>query len=272
MVPGILGKKIGMTQIFKEDGSRVPVTVLEVGPCSVQAVKTAEKDGYNSVQIGYEDTKEQRVKKPQRAYLKANSLQPKRFVREIRCEEAPDVKVGDTLTNKMFQEGDYLDITGVSKGKGFQGGMKRCGWSGGKETHGSMTHRAPGSIGQSSYPSRVFKGMGMAGHMGSNTTTVQNMEVVDVDFENNTIAVQGSVPGANGTYLVIRYAKKKPLAERTYVEEEPEEEKQPEEAQQEAQQDQPQEEQQQEKPDEEKPQEEKAEDKEQGKEGNEEQK
>jgi large subunit ribosomal protein L3 len=274
MVPGILGKKIGMTQIFKEDGGRVPVTVIEAGPCSVQAIKTEEKNGYNSVQVGYEDTKEQRVKKPQREYLKANSLQPKKFVREIRCDGAPDVKVGDTLTNTMFQKGDFLDIIGISKGKGFQGAVKRHGFSGSNVSHGgSSMRRRPGSIGQSSYPSRVFKGMKMPGHMGSDTTTVQNIEVVDVDFENNTIAVLGSIPGANGTYVVIKYAKKKALAERTYVEEEPEEEQQAEEAQEEqapqeeTQEDQPQEEQQ-----EAKPEEEKAEDKEQGKEGNEEQK
>ncbi|MBD3426042.1 MAG: 50S ribosomal protein L3 [Candidatus Omnitrophica bacterium] len=225
MVPGILGKKIGMSQIFTEDGVRVPVTVLEAGPCSVQAIKTKEKDGYDSVQMGYDNTKEHRLKKPQRAYIKAKKLKPMKFVREIRCEGDPEVKIGDVITNKIVQNGDYLDITGVSKGKGFQGGMKRWGWSGGKQTHGSMSHRAPGSIGQSSNPSRVFKGMGMAGHMGSQTKTVQNLRVLDVNTENNTISVEGSVPGANGTYLVIRYAKKKPLAERVQ-QEEPEAEQQ----------------------------------------------
>jgi ribosomal protein L3 len=127
--------------------------------------------------------------------------------------------VGDEVTNSIFQKGDFLDITGISKGKGFQGGMKRCGWSGGGESHGSMSHRAPGSIGASSYPSRVVKGHGMPGQMGGKQITVQNIEVVDVNAENNTIAVRGAVPGANGTYLIIRYAKKKPLAEREVVEE-----------------------------------------------------
>jgi large subunit ribosomal protein L3 len=219
MVPGILGKKLGMTQVFGEKGDVIPVTVIEAGPCSVQAVKVSEKDGYNSIQLGYDDAKEKRVKKPQREYLKAKKLPAKKFVREIRCSEAPDVKVGDTITNRMIQQGDFLDVTGTSKGKGFQGGMKRCGWYGGGESHGSMSHRAPGSIGASSYPSKVDRGHGMPGHMGFERRTVQNLEVVDVDTGNNTITVKGAVPGPNGAYLIIRYAKKKPLAERMPAEE-----------------------------------------------------
>jgi large subunit ribosomal protein L3 len=218
MIPGMLGKKLGMTQVFDVDGLRIPVTVMEVGPCQVQAVMVGEKDGYNAVQIGYGDTTEKRINKPQREYLKSRKLTPKKFVREIRCEEAPEAKIGDELTNCIFQVGDHLDVTGLSKGKGFQGGMKRCGWSGGKDTHGSMSHRAPGSIGQSSYPSRVFKGMGMAGQMGNKQKTVQHLEVVDVNTGNNTVAVKGAVPGANGTYLIIRYSKKKPLAARVKAE------------------------------------------------------
>ncbi|MDD4956105.1 MAG: 50S ribosomal protein L3 [Candidatus Omnitrophica bacterium] len=214
MVPGILGKKIGMTQIFREDGEKVPVTVLEVGPCQVQAVKVKEKDGYNAVQMGYEDTKEARLNKPQREYVKAQNIKPKKFVREIRTQDAPEVKVGDEITSVIIQKGDYLDIIGTSKGKGFQGGMKRHNWNGGGAAHGSMSHRAPGSIGSSSYPSRVFKGLRMAGHMGSDQTTTQNLEVVDVDPGKNIVAVKGAVPGANGTYLVIKYAKKKPIAPR----------------------------------------------------------
>ena len=223
MIPGILGKKIGMTQVFKEDGDRVSVTVIEAGPCTVQAVKTVDKDGYSALQLGFDETKEMRLNKPQRESLKAKNLKPKKFVREIRTQEEVDVKVGDEVTNSIFQAGDYLDVTGTSKGKGFQGGMKRHGWKGGKETHGSMSHRAPGSIGQSSYPSRVFKGLGMAGHMGSERVTIQNLEVIDVDKENNTILVEGGVPGVNGTYLILRYANKKPIAERVQ-EEVPEEE------------------------------------------------
>ncbi len=227
MVPGILGKKLGMTQVFDEKGDVIPVTVIEAGPCSVQAVKVADADGgYNSVQLGYDDTKEKRVKKPQREYLKAKKLPAKKFVREIRCSDAPDVKVGDIITNRIIQQGDFLDVTGTSKGKGFQGGMKRCGWYGGVETHGSMSHRAPGSIGASSYPSKVDKGHGMPGHMGSERRTVQNLKVVSVDTDNNTILVKGAVPGPNGAYIIIRYAKKKPLAERVQAEEEQEEQPQ----------------------------------------------
>ncbi|MFH1846406.1 MAG: 50S ribosomal protein L3 [Candidatus Omnitrophota bacterium] len=211
---GILGKKIGMTQVFGNEGTRRAVTVLEVGPCTVQEVKTTKKDGYNAVQLGYCDAKEKRVKKPQREYLKANKLKMKKFVREIRCDDVTDMKRGDEITNRIFQKGDFLDISGQSKGKGFQGGMKRHNWSGGQGTHGSMSHRAPGSIGASSYPSRVFKGQGMPGHLGDQKVTVQHLEVLDVNTENNTIAVKGAVPGANGSYVIVKYAKKKSLAPR----------------------------------------------------------
>ena len=215
MISGMLAKKLGMTQVFKEDGVRVPVTVLEAGPCQVQAIKAEGTDGYNAVQLGYDDTKESRVKKPQREYLKAKGLTPKRFVKEIRSEEASEVKVGDNVTNSMFQKGDFVDITGVSKGKGFQGVVKRHGFSGGNASHGGHNMlRRPGSIGQSSYPSRVFKGMKMPGHMGVDQITVQNVEVIEVNVEDNTVVVKGAVPGSIGTYLVIKYAKKKPLAER----------------------------------------------------------
>ena len=230
MIPGLLGKKVGMTQIFNEDGDKIPVTVLEVGPCMVQAIKSNEKEGYVAVQIGYGDTKAKRVKKPQRSYIEANKLKPKKFVKEIRCDEVGDVKIGDEITNEIFQIGDYIDITGLSKGKGFQGGMKKYNWSGGRATHGSKSHRAPGSIGASAYPSRVFKGHGMPSQMGNTRITVQNVKIVDVDVENNTIAVKGAVPGANGTYIVARYALKKPLAERQVKEEKPEEEVQKQEA------------------------------------------
>lgn len=221
MIPGILGKKVGMTQIFTDDGIKIPVTVIEAGPCVVQAVKIADKDGYNAVQLGYDNTSEKRVKKPQREYLRSKNINPKKFVSEIRLDDTPDVKTGDEVTNGMFQAGDLIDITGNSKGKGFQGGVRRWGWAGGSETHGSMSHRAPGSIGQSSYPSRVFKGLRMAGHMGAGRKTVQNLEVVEVNTEDNTVLVKGAVPGPNGSYLVIRYAKKRPLAPRQAAEEVP---------------------------------------------------
>ena len=214
MIPGILGKKIGMTRIFTEDGVSVPVTVLETGPCTVQEVKVIEKDGYNAVQLGFCEAKEKRTKKPQLALLKSLGLKPKKFVREIRCEEVSDVKVGDEVTTLMFQEGDMVDVVGTSKGKGFQGGMKRHGWSGGGASHGSMSHRAPGSIGQSSYPSRVFKGMRMAGHMGSERVTTQNVKVIEVKEEENLLVVKGAVPGASGSYVIVKYAKKRVLAPR----------------------------------------------------------
>jgi len=217
MVPGILGKKIGMTQIFDKSGNRVAVTVLEAGPCVVRSVKNVERDGYNAVQLSFGDTKASRIKKPQRMYLEKNKLMPKKFVRELRLEEEFGIKVGDQITNDIFQEGDFLDIVGRSKGKGFQGGMKRWGWSGGRASHGSMSHRVPGSIGASSYPSRVMKGQSMPGHLGNARTTTQNLKVVDVNTENNTIAVKGAVPGADGTYLIIRYARKRVLTPRKEI-------------------------------------------------------
>jgi len=223
MVPGILGRKIGMTQIFDDNGKRVPVTVMEAGPCVVLEVKTSEKHGYDAVQLGFDDMKEKNVKKPQRGALKAKGLTPKKFVREIRCEEKPEVNPGDKMTSSLFQKGDFLDVTGISKGKGFQGGMKRCGWKGGKETHGSMSHRVPGSIGASSFPSRVHKGHPFPGHMGHERITVQNLKVVSVDEVEDTIVVNGPVPGPNGSYLLIRFAHKKPIAEREVKEPEPEE-------------------------------------------------
>lgn len=214
MIPGMLGKKLGMTQIFNEDGVRTPVTVIEVGPCTVQAVKTAEKEGYNAVQMGYTDTKEKNVNKPQKAYLKAKGLKTKKFVREIRVASVADVKVGDEVTNSIFQVGDFLDIMGISKGKGFQGGVRKYHWAGGDASHGSMFHRAPGSIGASSFPSRVMKGHGMPSHMGHEKTTVQNLKVIDVNAGNNTVAVKGAVPGPNGTFVILKLAKKKAVAPR----------------------------------------------------------
>ncbi|MGD2279153.1 MAG: 50S ribosomal protein L3 [Candidatus Omnitrophota bacterium] len=220
---GLLGKKVGMTQIFDENGDKISVTVLEAGPCTVQAVKVSDKDGYNAVKLGFSDTKEKNLKKPQREEAKKLKVKPKRYVREIRCTETPDIKVGEEVTISIFQKGDYLDITGTSKGKGFQGGVKRHGWAGGRASHGSMFHRAPGSMGASSYPSRVVKGHALPGHMGSSKTTVQNVKVVDVDAETNTVIVEGAVPGPSGGYLILKYAKKKPIAKREVKEEAAEE-------------------------------------------------
>lgn len=225
MIRGLLGKKLGMTQIFTEDGMRIPVTVIEVGPCVVQEIKTTERDGYTAVQLGYGEKKEKRTNKPQKVALKAKKLTPKKFVREIRCDDVKDMKIGDKITSEMLQVGDFVDVIGRSKGKGFQGGMKRHHWFGGGATHGSMSHRAPGSIGASTYPARVFKGQRMAGHMGAAKSTMQNLEVVYVDTENNTVAVRGAVPGANGAYVIVKYAKKKKLAPRRSAEKEKNENK-----------------------------------------------
>ncbi|MBF0493922.1 MAG: 50S ribosomal protein L3 [Candidatus Omnitrophica bacterium] len=209
----ILGKKIGMVQIFDEKGDSIPVTVLEAGPCVVQLVKTVENDGYNAVQFGFDDKRAKRVKKPQAEYLKSKNLKPKRFVREVRCDAKEGLAVGDTV-QAMFQKGDFVDVIGISKGKGFQGGMKRNNWLGGCETHGSMSHRAPGSIGASSYPKKVERGHPMPGQMGNEKSTMQNLKVVDVDVEKGIILVRGAVPGANGNYCVVRFAKKKKVAPR----------------------------------------------------------
>ncbi len=214
MIPGIIGKKLGMTQIYTEEGKSIPVTVIEAGPCQIQQLKSVEKDGYSAVKLGFEVTKEKRIKKPQRVYAKNNGLEPMKFSREIRCESEAELKVGEMVMASDFQAGDFMDISGISKGKGFQGGMKRFGWSGGEATHGSRTHRVPGSIGASATPAKVFKGHSMPGQMGNVKITVQNVEVVDVDSADNTITVKGSVPGANGSYLLLRLAKKKPVKPR----------------------------------------------------------
>ena len=205
---GLLGRKLGMTNIFDANGQFVPVTVIETGPCSVLETKTMEKEGYYAVVLGYEDKKLKKVKKPEKGWFDKIKIAPKRVVKEIRLDGPPEYKVGDAIKVGMFKAGDYVDVSGTSKGKGFQGGVKRWGWKGGESGHGSMHHRAPGSIGASSYPSRVFKGQHLPGHMGNVRRTVQSLEIIIVDEENNTVAVRGSVPGARGTLLFVKYAKK----------------------------------------------------------------
>ena len=201
---GIFGKKIGMTQVFLQNGYLVPVTVIEVGPCKVVQLKTAEKDGYTAVQIGFDEIKkEKNVPKGRLGHFKKVSLPPYRFLREVKLDGL-DVVVGNDVTVDIFNKGDKVSVTGISKGKGFQGVMKRHNYSGGPGSHGSMFNRAPGSIGSSSYPSRVWKNKGLPGHMGSEKTTTKNIEVVDVKKEQNLLIVKGAVPGANGGYLIIR--------------------------------------------------------------------
>jgi len=206
---GILGKKIGMTQIFKEDGLCVPVTAILAGPCSVVQIKNKENDGYDAVQLGFCDQKEHRVVKPQLSHFKKAKVHPKKFVREIAISDGEKFEIGQTIDVEIFKEGDFVDITGKSIGKGFQGGMKRWGWSGGPKTHGSMNHRRPGSIGATTTPGRVVKGHHLPGHMGNDKVTVQNLEVIKVDKENNMLMVKGAVPGHKNGYLIIRKAIKK---------------------------------------------------------------
>lgn len=205
MQKGIIGKKIGMTQIFDEKGKVIPVTVVEAGPCVVAQKKTVENDGYAAIQIGYGDLKAHKVNKPMKGHFAKGDVAPKRTLREFRMENIDEYNVGDLIKADAFAAGDKVDVTGTSKGKGYAGVVKR--WSFGrlKESHGSgPVARHGGSIGMCSDPSRVFKGRKMAGHMGAERVTVQNLTVVKVDAENNLIAVKGAIPGPNGGIVVIR--------------------------------------------------------------------
>jgi large subunit ribosomal protein L3 len=198
----IMGKKIGMTQIFNSDGTLIPVTVIKAGPCHVIQVKTREKDGYEALQVGFDEyRKEKNVTKPLMGHFKKANLSPFRFVREI---EYSALNVSDSIEIDIFEEGQKISITGTSKGKGFQGVMKRLNYSGGAASHGSMFNRAPGSVGASSFPSRVWKNKGLPGQMGNKKITVKNIEIVKIKKEENLLIVKGAVPGANGGYLVIR--------------------------------------------------------------------
>jgi large subunit ribosomal protein L3 len=204
-VKGIIGKKVGMTQVYAEDGRAIPVTVLEAGPCVVVQRKAKDKDGYSSVQLGLvEKRAPKKVTKPMKGHFEKAGLPPCRVLREFRVEDGAEVKVGDKVGVDQFAAGENVNIIGVSKGKGFQGVVKRHHFRGGAATHGSMFHRAPGSIGASAFPSRVLKGMRAAGHMGQDRVTVKNLQVVSVDAANNILVVKGSVPGAGGGYVVIR--------------------------------------------------------------------
>lgn len=203
---GIIGKKIGMTSLFDENGKNIPCTVIQAGPCSVLQIRTLEKDGYSSVQLGFDDKKEKSTSKPLQGHFKNAGVSPKRKLVEFYGDFVNDLKLGDQVNVNLFSEGEFVDITGLSKGKGFQGVVKRHGFSGvGERTHGQHNRlRAPGSIGAGSDPSRVFKGMRMGGRMGAQNVTVQNLRVLKVDFDRNIIIVKGAVPGHNHTYLTIR--------------------------------------------------------------------
>ncbi|HEY6332711.1 MAG TPA: 50S ribosomal protein L3 [Blastocatellia bacterium] len=206
MVNGIIGKKIGMTQVFAGDGSITPVTVLKAGPCVVVQKKTVNTDGYNAVQLGLvEDRPPRRVNKPTEGHFKRAGIPPTRILREVRVLDGEEsTNVGDKVLVDVFREDDLVDIVGTTKGRGFAGFVKRHGFGGGRATHGSMFHRAPGSIGASAYPSRVIKGTRMAGHMGNARQTTQNLRVVAVDAEKNLLLVRGAVPGPNGGYVLIK--------------------------------------------------------------------
>lgn len=205
MVEGLIGKKIGMTQIFDESGNVIPVTVIQAGPCTVVQKKTAERDGYAVVQLGYEEvTKLKRVTKPLEGHFQKRGVSPFRVLREFRFDESSAIKEGDQFSVDIFQPGERVDVIGTSKGKGFAGVVKRWGFRGGKASHGSMFHRAPGSIGASAFPSRVVKGKKLPGHMGNRRVTVKNLTVVRADKEQNLLLVKGAVPGANGGIILIR--------------------------------------------------------------------
>ena len=204
---GILGKKLGMTQIFTEEGIVVPVTVVEAGPNVVTQVKTVEKDGYNAIQVGFEDAKEKSLNKPQKGHLAAANVL-KKHLKEFRVDAVEEFTVGQEIKADLFAAGELIDVTGISKGKGFQGPIKRHGQSRGPETHGSRYHRRPGSMGACSYPGRVFKNKKLAGHMGSVKVTVQNLEVVRVDADKNLILVKGAIPGPKGSMVTIKEAVK----------------------------------------------------------------
>lgn len=207
---GILGKKLGMTQIFKESGKLVPVTVIEAGPCAVLQIKKKDTDGYEAIQLGFDDKRESLVNNPDMGRFKKVGIRPKRFIKELRLAGVDSYKVGQNIEVDVFSVGDFVDITGTSIGRGFQGGVKRWGWRGGPGSHGSMFHRAIGSIESGPRLTRVTKGHHMPGHMGDETVTVCNLEVIKVDKEKNLLVVKGSIPGAENRYLIIRESKKLP--------------------------------------------------------------
>ena len=213
-VNGILGIKLGMTQVFADDGTAVPCTVLQAGPCVVVQRRTKNVDGYDAVQLGLvEFIKPQRVNKPLTGHFKKANIAPVRYLGEVRIDDSKDeTKAGDRVLVDGFQVGEYVDVSGVSKGKGFQGGVKRWHYAGGDASHGSMFHRAPGGIGASSFPSRVWKGQHFPGHMGNERKTAKTLRVVRIDTDENLLLVRGAVPGPAGAYIYIRRAKKQKKA------------------------------------------------------------
>ena len=204
MKKGIIGRKVGMTQIFDEKGNVIPVTVIEAGPCVVAQVKTTQTDGYNAIQLGFGEIKDKHINKPEAGHFAKAKLANKKHLREFRLEDISSYKVGDEVKADVFVAGEKIDVQGISKGKGFQGVIKRHGQHRGPMGHGSMYHRRPGSMGPTSTPGRVFKGKKLPGHMGRVTVTIQNLDVVKVDLDKNAILVKGSVPGAKGAILKLK--------------------------------------------------------------------
>lgn len=204
MINGLLGKKVGMTQLLQDDGTVVPVTIIQAGPCVVTQKKTAQKDGYDAVQLGFvEFIKPKRVNKAMTGHFQKANVAPARFTREVAADGEEGTNPGDKVMVDIFRPNEHVHIIGTSKGRGFAGFVKRHHFRGGRATHGSMFHRAPGSIGSSAYPSRVLKGMRMAGHMGNARVTVRNIRVARIDQENNLLFVHGAVPGPPGGYLIV---------------------------------------------------------------------
>ncbi|MCM8900387.1 50S ribosomal protein L3 [Caldicoprobacter algeriensis] len=204
MTKAILGKKLGMTQVFTEDGLLVPVTVVEAGPCVVTQVKTPEKDGYSAIQVGFEDIPERLLNKPLKGHFDKAKVPYKRYLRELRVSNIGDYKVGSQIKADIFSKGDRVDVTGYTKGKGFTGNIKRWNHSRGPESHGSKYHRGPGSMGSNTFPGRVLKTKKLPGRMGVERVTIQNLEVVKVDPEKNLLLIKGAVPGPKGALLVIK--------------------------------------------------------------------
>lgn len=209
MALGIIGKKIGMTRVYNQEGDIVPVTVIEAGPCPVLQVRTQDKNGYSAIQLGFQEKKESRITKPLLGQFKAAGVKPQGIIREFRIDAPEEYKIGQQILVDIFAPGDCVDVMGTSIGKGFQGGVKRWHWRGGPESHGSMQHRAIGSIGASSDPSHTYRGQHMAGRMGNAQVTVQNLQVIKVDKDNNLLVLKGAVPGPKGSFLMVKKAKKK---------------------------------------------------------------
>src|SRR5574341_799168 len=206
MTNGLVGKKLGMTQLFDAEGRLTPVTVIEAGPCRVSGIKTRERDGYEAIQLAFDEVRERKLNKAELGHLKAVNLPATRWLREFK--KLGEAQIGQTVKADLFAKGEWVDVAGVSKGKGLQGVVKRHHYRGGPETHGSMFHRAPGSIGSSAYPSRVWKNKTLPGHMGNERVTVQRLKVIEARPEENLLFVSGAVPGATGGIVVVRKSKK----------------------------------------------------------------